>query len=355
MQSFLAMVLANLKMTVRNRQAIFWNLAFPAIFILLFGAIFGGGGVNAYSVGIAGGNGPLREQVTSAIGASDVFTLYEADETSELNALRDSDREVVLVFPEGDPGTANPVQLYYSDSGGPNGQIARGAVRSVLVDILGANAGIAISDRTISTIDLSFIDFFVPGILAMSLMNSGIIGLSTAFVSFREQGILRRIKVTPFALWKFILARIVSSLVVMLATSAILVGVGMLVWGLTVRGNLLLTLGVLVVGGLAFLAIGYAIAAFARNTESAASYANLITFPMLFLSGVFFPVDSMPSWIRPVVQFLPLRYLVDALREPMMYGNGIGAVWRDLLVLLAVFAVCMAIAVRFFRWDATPR
>ena len=69
MQSFLAMVLANLKMTVRNRQAIFWNLAFPAIFILLFGAIFGGGGTNAFSVGVAGGESPLREQVTSATTA----------------------------------------------------------------------------------------------------------------------------------------------------------------------------------------------------------------------------------------------------------------------------------------------
>jgi ABC-2 type transport system permease protein len=349
------MVRANLKMTVRNRQAIFWNLAFPAIFILLFGAIFGGGGTNAFSVGIAGGESPLRDQVTRVIVGSDAFTVHEADQASELDALRDDDRDVVLVFPDGAPTTANPVRLYYSDAGGPNGQIARGAVRSVLMDIIGANAGVAVTDSPISTADLSFIDFFVPGILAMSLMNSGIIGLSTTFVSFREQGILRRIKVTPFALWKFILARIVSSLVVMLATSAILVGVGKVVWGLTVRGNLLLTLGVLIVGGLAFLAIGYAIAAFSRNTESAASYANLITFPMLFLSGVFFPVDSMPSWIRPVVQFLPLRYLVDALREPMMYGNGIGAVWRDLLVLTAVFAVCMVIAIRFFKWDATPR
>ncbi len=355
MQSFLAMVVANLKMTVRNRQAIFWNLAFPAIFILFFGAIFGGGGTNAFTVGLAGGESPLRNQVLQAVEGNEAFTVHQGDEAGELDALRDDDRDVVLVFPEGAPDTANPVQLYYSDAGGPTGQIARGAVRSGLMDIIGANAGVAVTDSPISTANLSFIDFFVPGILAMSLMNSGIIGLSTAFVSFREQGILRRIKVTPFPLWKFILARIVSSLVVMLATSAILVGVGKLVWGLTVRGNLLLTLGVLIVGGLAFLAIGYAIAAFSRNTESAASYANLITFPMLFLSGVFFSVDSMPSWIRPIVQFLPLSYLVDALREPMMYGNGIGAIWCDLLVLLAVFAVCMVIAVRFFKWDATPR
>jgi ABC-2 type transport system permease protein len=187
----------------------------------------------------------------------------------------------------------------------------------------------------------------------MSLMNSGIIGLSTAFVTYREKGILRRIKVTPFPLWKFILARIISSLLVALATSGILIGIGKLVYGLTVRGNPFLIVAVLAIGGLAFLAIGYAIAAFSRNAEVAASYSNLITFPMLFLSGVFFSVSTMPDWIRPVVRILPLGYLVDALRQPMMYGNGIGAVWTDLLVLVGVFAFFLLVAVRFFRWDAT--
>jgi len=207
----------------------------------------------------------------------------------------------------------------------------------------------------VSTLDLSFIDFFVPGILAMSIMNAGVIGLSTAFTSYREKGILRRIKVTPFALWKFILARIVAQMAVIMATSAILVGIGMLVWGLTVRGNILLIMGVIAIGSLAFLAIGYAISSVARNTETAASYANLVTFPMLFLSGVFFPVGSMPGWLQPVIDVLPLRYLVDALREPMMYGRGIGATWTDLLVLLGVFAVSLAFAIRFFKWDATTR
>jgi ABC-2 type transport system permease protein len=189
----------------------------------------------------------------------------------------------------------------------------------------------------------------------MSIMNSGVIGLSTAFTSYREKGILRRIKVTPFALWKFILARIVAAMMVILATSAILIGIGMLVWGLTVRGNWLLVGAIIMIGSLAFLAIGYAISSFARNTETAASYANLITFPMLFLSGVFFPVGSMPDWLQPVMNVLPLKYLVDALRQPMMYGHGIEDVWIDLLVLLAVFAVAMAFAIRFFKWDSTAR
>jgi ABC-2 type transport system permease protein len=353
MQSFWAMVLANLKMTVRNRQAIFWNLAFPAIFVLMFGAVFGSGGISDFSVGIAGGNSDLRAAVSQALERSDGFDVTEGTTDDELAALENDDRSVVLVFPE--DGSTDSIAMYSAEAGGPNAQIATGAVRSVVMEVVGASSGVTVEQRQISTLDASYIDWFIPGILGMSLMNTGVIGISTAFVSFREKGILRRIKVTPFALWKFIVARIVAALVVALATSGILIGLGWAVWDLTVRGNALLIVGVLIVVAAVFLAIGYAIAAFARNTETAASYANLITFPMLFLSGVFFPLGAMPGWLQPLISIMPLKYAVEALRQPMLYGHGLGAIWQDLLILLAVFVVCLAFAVRFFKWDATAK
>lgn len=353
MQSFWAMVLANLKMTVRNKQAIFWNLAFPAIFILMFGAVFSNSGLSAFDVGIAGANSDLRASITQAMEGSDAFNVHQGTTDDELDALRNDDRSVVLVFPE--DGSGDTIEMYASSAGGPNGQIATGTVRSVVMEVVGASTGVTVEQKEISTLNASYIDWFVPGILGFSLMNTGIIGISTAFVSFREKGILRRIKVTPFALWKFILARIVAALLVALVTSGILVGIGWLVWGLTVHGNPLLIVCALILSALAFLAIGYAIAAIARNTETAASYANLITFPMMFLSGVFFPLGAMPDWLQPLIQVMPLKYAVEALREQMLYGRGIGAIWQDLLILAGVFAVFLAFAVRFFKWDATAR
>jgi len=139
----------------------------------------------------------------------------------------------------------------------------------------------------------------------MSLMNSGVIGLSTAFVTYRERGILRRIKVTPFPLTAFILARVVSQVIVAVAQALILIALATLVFGLNVHGNPLLILFVIVVGALAFLAIGFAISGFARNAETAASYSNLITFPMLFLSGVFFSIDSAPACCRSPTSSTP--------------------------------------------------
>jgi ABC-2 type transport system permease protein len=354
MQSFIAMVIANLKMTVRNKQATFWNLAFPAIFIVLFGAIFNNGtSLDNISVGVAGPDGAVHDAFVTALDQTDGFSVSTDPLDDELSKLKDGDRDIVVSFAA--PGNGNGIDYYYSDAGGPTGQISRVAVRSVLNDVLGASTGTAIKEQEISTENNSYIDWFIPGILAMSLMNTGVIGISTAFVSYRERGIFRRIKVTPFALWKFLLARIVSGVVVSLATSAILVGVGALLWGAKPEGNPLLILLVLVMGSLTFVGIGYAIASIARTTESAASYANLITFPMLFLSGVFFPVTSMPDWLAPVIKVMPLSYLVDALRDPMLYGRGLGSIWIDILILAALFGVAMLFSVRFFRWDATDR
>jgi ABC-2 type transport system permease protein len=355
MRPFLAMVKANLKMTVRNRQALFWNLAFPAIFILIFGAVFDSNDGVSFNVGIAGEPSPYREAVVQALESSDSFDVHIGEIDEEEEELRDNDRDYVLVF--GAPAEGQfvaPVDIAYDETQGPNATIGLSVLSQVLMGVAGGENAAPITTRPVESLGIEYIDFFVPGILAMSLMNSGVIGLSTAFVTYREKGILRRIKVTPFSLTSFILARIVTTLIVAVLQAVVLVGLGVLIYGMTVRGNVLLILLTVMIGGLAFLAIGFALSGMARNTETAASYANLVTFPMLFLSGTFWPVDALPTWLQGLTRVLPLRYLIDALREPMMRGNGLGSIWIDLLVLLAVFAVAMAVAVRFFKWDARP-
>ena len=361
MRPLWAMTRANLTMSVRNRTALFWNLAFPAIFILIFGSVFGNDDGVSFDVGIAGEPSPLHDGVVAAmLAADDSFTVEQGAEAQEIAALEDGDRDLVLVFGPPSASGQPSVRIVSDATDGPNAQIAVSVARQVILEVAtgatvagGANDGpVAIDEANVASDEISYIDFFVPGILAMSLMNSGVIGLSTAFVIYRERGILRRMKVTPFPISSFILARVLSQVLVAIAQSVILILLAWVAFGLEVRGNPLLIGGVIVLGALAFLAIGFAISGFARNAETAASYANLVTFPMLFLSGVFFSIDSAPGWLQPITRVLPLSYLVNALREPMTRGRGLGAIWPDLLVLLATFVVAMAVAIRFFRWDA---
>jgi ABC-2 type transport system permease protein len=357
MTPLLAMVRANLKMSLRNRTALFWNLAFPALFIVIFGVVFGRGTTVEFDVGVAGPESAFRDGVVAALRTNPSFVVYLGDEAEELRALEEGNRGVVAVFAaEADASDGGPpaVVLYYNATAGPVSQVAVGAVRQTLIDVAGGPPPLPIEERPVTAQDVSFMDIFVPGILAMSLMNSGVIGLATAFVTYRERGILRRIRVTPFPLTSFILARVISQLLVAGLQAVILIGMSWAFFGLHLRGNPLVVMLTIVAGALAFLAIGFAISGIAPNAETAASYANLVTFPMLFLSGIFFSMENAPAWLRPITKVLPLPYLVDALRETMSFGNGLSAIWLDLLALLLTFVIAMAIAVRFFRWDSRP-
>jgi ABC-2 type transport system permease protein len=353
LRSLMAMTVANLKMSVRNRTALFWNLAFPALFIVIFGAVLSRGLQVEFHVGLAEPLGEYGERVAAIMAGNEAFTVTRGGEAEQLAALADGERDVVLAFPPG-AGDVPAVTLYDTPSVSPTAAVAVGAVREVLIAASGGELPVAIEERQGTGGDVSFMDAFLPGIIAMSLMNSGIIGLSTAFVNYRERGILRRIKVTPFPLTSFILARVLSQVIMAVMQSLVLLAIATILFGFHWRGNPLQVLIALVIGALAFLAIGFAISGISPNAETAASYANLLTFPMLFLSGIFFSLENAPAWLRPITKIMPLPYLVDALRGLMTHGRGLGAVWPDLLVLLAFFALSMVIAVRFFRWDARP-
>ncbi|HEX5991576.1 MAG TPA: ABC transporter permease, partial [Thermomicrobiales bacterium] len=341
----------------RNRAALFWNLAFPALFIVIFGVVFGRGTTVEFDVGVAGPESAFRDAVIAALQTSPTFVVSIGDEEEELQALANGNRGVVAVFGAEAVGSAEAlptVTLYYNATEGPVSQVAVGAVRQTLVDVAGGPPPLPIEERPVTAQDVSFMDVFVPGILAMSLMNSGVIGLATAFVTYRERGILRRIRVTPFPLTSFILARVISQLLLAAMQAVILIGMAWAFFGLHLRGNPLVLLVAIAAGAMAFLAIGFAISGIAPNTETAASYANLVTFPMLFLSGIFFSMENAPAWLRPITKVLPLPYLVDALRQPMSFGNGFSAIWLDLVALMLTFIIAMAISVRFFRWDSRP-
>jgi ABC-2 type transport system permease protein len=210
---------------------------------------------------------------------------------------------------------------------------------------------VAISTQGVQGKNINYVDFLVPGVLAMSIMNGGIIGLSAAFVVMRERGVLRRIKLTPFPLISFITARVATQLLIALGHAAILLGLAKLIFNLDIVGNLLEVAVLILLGSLAFLTIGFFVAGVSRKQESATALAQLITFPMLFLSGVFFPLDRSPVWLQDMAKALPLTYLADGLRQVMVYGASLASLWGDLLALVLTTGVGIALAVCFFRWE----
>jgi ABC-2 type transport system permease protein len=359
MKAFLSMVHANLKITLRDRTRLFWLLLFPTVLIVVFGAVVGGNSNTEISVGVVyGGATPVAKQMTTAMKGSKFLALQSGTEKAELAKLRDGEVDIVVVFPQ-DATPSQPLRVhsYVNESQPGTSQAATTAIQQIAGRFNEQAARVrkpqlvATSTQGLQGKSINYVDFLVPGVLAMSIMNGGIVGLSAAFVVMRERGVLRRIKVTPFPLISFITARVATQLLVALCQAAILLGLAKLIFDLDIVGTLLDVAVFIFLGCLAFLTIGFFLAGVSRKQESATALAQLISFPMLFLSGVFFPLDQAPSWLQDVAKALPLTYLADGLRQVMVYGVSLASLRGDLLALVLTVAIGLALAVRFFRWE----
>jgi ABC-2 type transport system permease protein len=204
--------------------------------------------------------------------------------------------------------------------------------------------------QTVQTENLNFISYFVPSILALSVMQLGIFA-AVPLVADREKGILKRLSATPLRRWQLVGSNTLMRLLIALVQTVIIVGVGSAFFGVQVSGSLLLAAVFVALGAVSFLALGYVLASFTRTEEAANGITQVVQFPMMFLSGVFFPIEAMPQFLQSIARLIPLTYLADALRQVMVGGTAFAPLWVCAAVLLGWLVVCFAIASRKFRWQ----
>ena len=365
MSALIQLTIANIKSFVRDRATIFWTLAFPLIFVLLFGSIFSGGGGGDRTVGWVDNDGSAQAaQLHDAFAAREGVELVTGAEDEILGRMRQGEVAAVVVVPAGygrqveanAGGQTAPARVaVYTD---PSQSAATGAtfqlVGAVMGDINLAIAGrgpaVVPEPRTIQTQDLNFISYIVPSILGMALMQLGVFS-AVPLVADREKLILKRLNATPLRRWQLVGSNVVMRLLVGIAQAVIIIGVGAAVYGVQMAGSFVILASLIVLGTLAFVALGYVIASFATTEESANGMTSVVQFPLMFLSGTFFPLDQMPDFLRTIALLLPLTYLSDALRQVMVNGTPFAPLWVCFAVLAAFLVVCFGIAARFFRWQ----
>jgi ABC-2 type transport system permease protein len=356
MTSFWQMTLMNARMTIRNRMALFWLMVFPLLFIFMFGFLVPDGDFTL-RVGVVGEDStPMSGEIVEQMRQFDGFEVFQGDRETELAELADGNRNAVLFLSEGEGETPVAAEIFFDQTNLTTSQVGVGVIQQFLYEAeIGASGQPRLIETIVSGVDadrFDFMNFFVPGILAMALMTNGVIALSTTFVSYRERGILRRLKATPFPLWAFILSKVSVQLVVAMAQAAVLLGTGILLFDVSIAASYVSLVIMIALGALGFLSIGFAVSSFARDAETASGISNVIVFPMMFLGGVFFPVDNAPDWLQPLILVMPVAYLADAFREIVLEGATIFDVWISAAVMILTALLGMLIAVRFFRWDA---
>jgi ABC-2 type transport system permease protein len=202
----------------------------------------------------------------------------------------------------------------------------------------------------LQTQNLSNAAYFVPSILAMALMQLGIFA-AVPLTAQREKLILKRLNATPLSRATLVASNVLTRLVIAVLQTLIIVGIGAVAFGVTIVGSIAVTAGLVVLGASTFLALGYVIASYARTEDTANALTSVVQFPLMFLSGIFFPIELMPDWLRPVASVMPLTYLGDALRQTMVGGAAYAPMGVDVLVLGGWLVVCFLLSARFFRWQ----
>ena len=195
------------------------------------------------------------------------------------------------------------------------------------------------------------IDYLLPGIIVMGAMVTGIMRTATAFVQEREQGIYRRLALTPLTRTTLIGSQLLQHYLVIIVQTLLLVAIGGLAFKTHLTGNTALFWLTLSVGALCFMSIGFALTGLIKTLRSATPIIQITYFALMFLGGIFFPNSLLPKWLGNAASILPSTQLGDALRAVVYNGGGIGDIWPKLAIMGAWIAVCMVVSIRFFRWE----
>jgi ABC-type multidrug transport system permease subunit len=340
-----ALLGARMKELWREPEVIFWVFAFPLLLALGLGIAFRNKPADVTAIAVV--NNSHAQQVVDLLHRSPENNIIHAD-VLDKNVAFDRFRlgQYALVVTDDDNG------LHYRyDPARPESVLARTQVDDALQTASGRASPLKTEATQSSEPGARYIDFLIPGLLGMNLMNSGMWGIGFAVVDMRQRKLLKRFIASPMRRTDFLLALGSSRLVLMIIEVALLLGFGVLVFHMKVEGSLLAILLVAALGAVSFGGVGLLTASRAQKIESVSGLINLVMMPMWIFSGVFFSYERFPQIIQPLIKALPLTALNDALRAIILQGASLSSQWMQIAVMAIWGGVSFVIALKWFRWS----
>lgn len=342
---YIHLLMARVKELQREPEVIFWVFAFPLLLALGLGIAFRNKPADVTSVAIVAGpsaGDTLAMLQRSPQQASIRATILER--APALQAFRLGKYDVVI-----EPNGQGGFQYHY-DPARQESVLARTQVDDALQAAAGRKDPLATSAVASSEPGSRYIDFLIPGLLGMNLMNSGMWGVGFALVEMRQRKLLKRFVATPMRRSDFLLALTSSRLVLMLIEVGLLLGFGVLVFHMRVLGSLLTILLLGAIGAVTFGGLGLLTASRAQKIETISGLINVVMMPMWIFSGVFFSYERFPVVVHPFIKALPLTALNDALRDTILQGASLASQAGRLSVLALWGGLSFILALRWFRW-----
>jgi len=332
-----------LKLFFREPGSMFWTFGFPLLVTVALGVAFRNQGQSQTPVAVV--DGPGAAQVVAALAGQRGVAARVVDGAEATRELRTG--EVVLAVQAGAPGA--PLVFKY-DPSRPEAQAARRQVDDLLQIHAGRHDTVPTRDETAVAQGGRYVDWLVPGLLGLQLLNGAMWGAAFNIVNARQRKLLKRLAATPMRRAHYLLSYRVSGLVFVPLQTFVLFAFARLTFGVVIQGSALAVLGLAFLGSWAFAGLGLLCASRAQNSETANGLINLVTLPMMVFSGVFFSSARFPSILQPAIRLLPLTAFNEAVRHVVNDGASIFSQGFPLAVLVAWTVVTSFLAVRLFRW-----
>ncbi|MGH3431589.1 MAG: ABC transporter permease [Thermocrispum sp.] len=343
---FMALSRAAFKGFIRDKAALFWTIMFPLMFLVIFGLIFTDGGGNKTEIGVVG-EGPVITALekTGAVELTEFGSAQAALEQVEAGDLP------AYVAVDGNNVTLRFAASDRTSAGVVNGLVS-GVVDKANLTAANVNPAFTVDAKQVEDSSLEPIQFLTPGLLAWAVSMGAVFGAALTLVMWRKNQVLRRLRLAPVAPVTILGSRLAVAIGTAFVQAVVFIAIALLpMFGLQLSGQWWLAIPLLMLGTLAFFAIGMLVGAFTKTEESAAGAANLIVLPMAFLSGAFFPLDQTPDWLQKVSMIFPMRHLNDGLSAVLVRGQGVEALLVPATVLVGFALVVGFVASRVFKWE----
>ena len=359
-------------MFFRDRAALFWMLAFPTVMMVVFG-LFNFGSFEPPEVGIVDkakneASTSLVSALTGGYGGEPLFNVPESDDEDALRAeVEAGDITAVMVIPEhfGSASATSVIDITFDGRKAQEAEVARTIVTQVLDDVFKEVTQVPTEFRVENWASISLTEvagrgqgytgFVVPGIVSLAIMQSALFGVVFTLVRLRNQGVLKRLHATPISPRHFLAGALFTRMLLLIMQTYVLLLVGIFVSGVEVSPGYaafwLEVIPLVLLGGVVFASLGLAVSGIAKTENTAAPLANIISLPMMFLSGVFIPHSVIPDWVVAIAQFLPLTFLADAMRGMVNSGETLFVQGGSIIGLAVWAAIAFVLAVRAFRWE----
>lgn len=361
-KNIIAYFILHAKAYLRSRSGVFFQILFPIILIVMFGFLFGGNSIAPQNLVIINhDHGTLSSAFIQALNTSGSFKVQYANVSDIQTYLNDHPQSMIMVIPSNfsnDIVANQRVTIFlYSNSNPQVSSQYNGVINAVmqafLAKIKGSGLQYSITAYDYSGVSSKTLNYYIPGLIGFTIISS-MFSMLYQVPNYRRERIFRQFKIAGLSKGEWIIASSIFNLLFNLLADALIIIVAFFLFGSVLYYNplnILLMLVIVISGNLMFIALGAIAGMVSQNEETVSIVGNLILFPMMFLSGVFFPLQFSPSIVRFISQFLPLTYFVNALNYVLIYDNLTGAI--RMIAILVIFSVALfLIASKIIRFES---